>query len=161
MSNFLPNFVANFVASLALSNRRQLPRKRAIEICVPCCNIPRVVQITQAGRKLILEVEGWDKLWAFKSRLEVPQENIRSVRADPEVAKGLWKGIRAPGTHLPGVIIAGTYYQHGQRIFWDVKDPEKAIVIELSDERYNELIVEVEEPARTVREIQAMISRDR
>jgi len=78
-------------------------------------------------------------------------------RADPEVAKGLWKGIRAPGTHVPGVIIAGTYYKKGQRIFWDVKDPKKAIVIDLADERYNQLIVEVEDPSRSVQEIQGMI----
>jgi hypothetical protein len=118
-----------------------------------------MVHISSEGGKLMLAVEGWDKLWAFKSRLEIPQENIRSVRADPKVAKGLWKGIRAPGTHLPGVIIAGTYYQKGQRIFWDVKDPQKTIVIELSDERYNQLIVEVEDPTRAVLEIQGMISR--
>ena len=116
-----------------------------------------MVRITIEGAKLILEIEGWDKLWAFKSRLEISQANIRGVRADPEVAKGLWKGIRAPGTHVPGVIIAGTYYKKGQRVFWDVKDPKNAIVIDLADERYNQLIVEVEDPARAVQEIQGML----
>jgi len=117
-----------------------------------------VVTITNEADRLILEIEGWDKLWAFKSRLEIPLANITAVRADREVAHGLWKGIRAPGTHLPGVIIAGTYYQNGQRIFWDVKDPEKTIVIDLADERYNQLIVEVADPARTVQEIQLLIA---
>ena len=117
-----------------------------------------MVHITSEGGKLTLELEGWDRLWAFKSRLEIPQANIRGVRADPEVARGLWKGIRAPGTHVPGVIIAGTYYKKGQRVFWDVKDPQKAIVIDLADERYNQLIVEVEDPPRAVQQIQGMIS---
>jgi hypothetical protein len=38
-----------------------------------------------------------------------------------------------------------------------VKDPKKAIVIDLADERYNQLIVEVEDPSRAVQEIQGMI----
>lgn len=118
-----------------------------------------MVTITHEADRLILEIEGWDKLWAFKSCLEIPFANVTGVRADREVAHGLWKGIRAPGTHLPGVIIAGTYYQNGQRIFWDVKDPEKTIVIDLADERYNQLIVEVADPAAAVQQIQTLIAR--
>ena len=124
-------------------------------------NTGSVVNVSHQQDKLIFEIEGWDKLWAFKSRLEIPLENITSVRTDPEIAHGLWKGIRAPGTHLPGVIIAGTYYQNGQRVFWDVKDPEKTIVIDLADERYNQLIVEVADPAHTVQQIQAIMARSR
>jgi hypothetical protein len=48
-----------------------------------------------------------------------------------------------PGTNIPGLITAGTFYQDGKRIFWDVHNPENTIVISLHDERYNELIVEV------------------
>jgi hypothetical protein len=48
-----------------------------------------------------------------------------------------------PGSNIPGVLTAGTFYQDGQRVFWDVHNPDNTIVIELRDERYNELIVEV------------------
>jgi hypothetical protein len=113
-----------------------------------------VVNLTTENDKVVLEVQGWDKLWALKSRLEIPRANIRSVRADPTIARGWWKGIRAPGTHLPGVIIAGTFYQQGKRIFWDVRDPENTIVIELMDHRYDQLIVEVADPPAVVRKIQ-------
>src|SRR5215472_4108496 len=71
-------------------------------------------------------------------------------RADPEAARGWYHGIRLPGTNLPGVITAGTFYHDGQRVFWDVHDPENTIVIELHDDRYNELVVEVENPAQAV-----------
>jgi hypothetical protein len=118
-----------------------------------------MVRITSENDKLILEVQGWDKLWALKSRLEIPRSNIRGAHADPTIARGWWKGLRLPGTHLPGVIIAGTFYQHGKRIFWDVKDPEKTIVIELADNRYDELIVEVADPAAEVKRIRDAILR--
>jgi hypothetical protein len=51
------------------------------------------------------------------------------------------------GTHVPGVISAGRFYEHGQRIFWDVHHPERAIAILLRDERYGRLVIEVDDPA--------------
>jgi hypothetical protein len=51
-----------------------------------------------------------------------------------------------PGTNNLGVLTAGTFYQHGKRVFWDVHNPDNTVVIELKDERYNELIVEVADP---------------
>jgi hypothetical protein len=97
-----------------------------------------------------LRVRGADKLWAFKSSLEIPLAHIAGVRADADVARGWWHGIRMPGTNLPGVITAGTFYQDGNRVFWDVHDPEKTIVIDLHDERYNKLVVEVSDPQMAV-----------
>jgi hypothetical protein len=112
-----------------------------------------MVEITVSGESVVLNVKGLDKLWAFKSRLEIPLRNVRSVRADASVARGWWKGIRAPGTSIPGVIRAGTFYQDGKRVFWDVHDPEKTIVLDLHDERYDQLIVEVLDPEATVRDV--------
>ena len=55
---------------------------------------------------------------------------------------------------MPGVITAGTFYQEGERVFWDVHDPEKTVVIRLKDERYARLVIEVEDPLATVAAIQ-------
>ena len=105
----------------------------------------------------MLHVRGSDKLWALKSTLEIPLVHIASVRADPERARGWYHGIRMLGTNVPGVITAGTFYQDGKRIFWDVHHPEKTIVIDLHDDRYNELIVEVDDPAEVVKLIQSVL----
>jgi len=45
--------------------------------------------------------------------------------------------------------------EHG----WDVHDPEQTIIIELHDERYSELIVEVENPQMAVQQISAFLPR--
>ncbi|WP_210749607.1 hypothetical protein [Nocardia vermiculata] len=37
-----------------------------------------------------------------------------------------------------------------RKVFWDVKDPAKAVVIELADERYARLVVQVDDPSATV-----------
>jgi hypothetical protein len=113
-----------------------------------------LVDLSVAEGKLTLHVRGSDKLWAFKSSLEIPLVHIASVRADPEMAGGWWHGIRMPGTSVPGVITAGTFYQDGKRVFWDVHHPEKTIVIDLRDDRFNQLVVEVVDPEAAVRLIQ-------
>jgi hypothetical protein len=110
-----------------------------------------LVDLSIGEGKLTLHIRGADKLWAFTSTLEIPLVHIASVRADPEVARGWYHGIRMPGTNVPGVITAGTFYQDGKRVFWDVHHPEKTIVIDLHDERYNELVVEVDDPAAAMK----------
>ena len=112
------------------------------------------MDLSVAEGKLTLHVRGADKLWAFKSSLEIPLVHIAGVRADPQAARGWYHGIRLPGTNVPGVITAGTFYQDGKRVFWDVHDPEKTIVIDLPDERFNQLVVEVADPDAAIKLIQ-------
>jgi hypothetical protein len=116
-----------------------------------------MVDLSIAEGKLTLNVRGADQLWAFKSTLEIPLAHVAGVRADPEVARGWCHGIRLPGTNLPGVITAGTFYQDGERVFWDVHHPENTIVIDLHDERFNQLIVEVRDPLAAVSLIQSSL----
>ena len=108
-----------------------------------------MAKVSIDGDSLVVEIEGLDKLWALKSRLTIPLANIRGATADPGIIKDP-KGIRAPGTHVPGVITAGTFHIDGERVFWDVHDATKAVVIELTDQRYARLVIEVPDPQLTV-----------
>jgi hypothetical protein len=116
-----------------------------------------MAELTIADDTLTIEITGLDKLWSLKSRLEIPLAHVRGATADPGVAhdRGGWRG---PGTYVPGVLTAGTFHQDGDRVFWDVHDPAQAVVIELSDERYHRLIVQVEEPRRTAETINQAIA---
>ncbi|HXT16581.1 MAG TPA: hypothetical protein VN706_13165 [Gemmatimonadaceae bacterium] len=94
-----------------------------------------MVRVSVEGDRVVFEVEGWDKVWALKSRLDIPLEHVRSVRADPEPARGWWHGVRLPGSQIPGVLTAGTFYQKDGAVFYDVHDPDNTIVIELTAAR--------------------------
>ena len=115
------------------------------------------MDLSIAEGKLTLNIRGADKLWAFKSSLEIPLVHIAGVRADPETARGWYHGIRMPGTNVPGVITAGTFYQDGRRVFWDVHDPDKTVAVDLHDERYSQLIVEVADPDAAIKLIQSAL----
>lgn len=120
-----------------------------------------MVDISVDGEKAVFEVEGLDKLWSLRSRLEIPLAHIRSVRADPAVARGWYHGLRLLGTNVPGLLTAGMFHQNGENVFWDVHDPERTIVLELDHEFYGRLIIEVENPASAVALLESKIGSTR
>ncbi|MFZ0707379.1 MAG: hypothetical protein WAM71_17395 [Candidatus Korobacteraceae bacterium] len=119
-----------------------------------------MVDLDVSEGKLLVSVRGADKVWALKSSLEIPLEHITSIRTDPTIAKGWWHGLKSPGTHVPGVITAGTYYTRHQKTFWDIHNPDRAIVIELRDESYDRLVVEVADPESAIALIESVSGND-
>ena len=109
-----------------------------------------MVDVHVEGSTVTFEVRGLHKLWALKGRIEARRRQVAGARHDPSVARGCWKGWRMPGTHVPGLIIAGTFYLGGERVFWDVRDASRAVVVELDGHAYDRLVIEVEDPAAVV-----------
>jgi hypothetical protein len=117
-----------------------------------------MVTVTVQGDRVRFEVEGWDKLWALRSHLEIPLEHILAGRADPEPARGWWHGLRLPGTQIPGLLTAGSFYQSEGFVFFDVHDPERTVVIDLDHEHYKRLVIEVEDPTDVVRTLRTAMA---
>ncbi len=117
-----------------------------------------MVRVSKHGDRVRFEVEGWDKLWALKSHLEIPSAHIRSARIDPEPARGWWHGLKLPGTSIPGLLTAGTFYQSDGAVFYDVHDPERTVVLELDHEDYRRLVIEVEDPPAVVAMLSSLIT---
>ena len=44
-------------------------------------------------------------------------------------------------------------------MFWDVRDPDSAIIVSLDHERYKKLIIQVADPAASAAMLQAAIER--
>ena len=112
-----------------------------------------MVTIKIDGDKAIFEVQGWDKLWSLRSRLEIPLAHIKGARIDPAPAMGWFQGLKLAGTDIPNIFRAGTFYQQGGLVFWDVHEPKNTIVIDLDHERYKKLIIQVENPEHEVNKI--------
>src|SRR5687767_12386778 len=105
---------------------------------------------------LEVTLSGWDKVWALKGGLSIPLEHVIGAEANP--ALGGYAGFRLPGTHWPGAITAGTYRKDGKWWFWNVRKRKRVILISLRDERYDHLVLEVDEPAATAAAINNAIA---
>lgn len=108
-----------------------------------------MVTIEKQNDNFLFEINGLHKLWALKSSLTIPAEHI--VNAYPNEQNLNWMlALRMPGTHIPGIITAGTYILKDGTIFCDVVNHSKSIAIELKDEFYKKLIIEVENPESAI-----------
>lgn len=116
-----------------------------------------MAEISIENDALIVSIKGVHKLYTFKNRIEVPMRNVRGATVDPGIAKD-WKGIRAPGTHIPGLVIGGSFFSDGERTFWDVTDESLAVVIALGNEEYDRLVIGVDEPRKAVETINAAVA---
>lgn len=109
-----------------------------------------MVSVKRNYDSVIFEVKGWDKVFTFKSSLEIPIEHIVAVYADPNIEMNFLDSIRLLGTSIPNIFRAGTFYQQNEIIFWDVRNTENVIVIELEHEHFKKLVIEVENPAEAI-----------
>jgi hypothetical protein len=112
-----------------------------------------MVSIEKQDDHFIFEIKGLHKLWALKSQLSIPAIHI--VNAYPATEKDThFFGLRMPGTQIPGIITAGTYLVDDGSIFCDIVHPSKTIVVELQDEHYKKLVIEVEDPEQAIELLQ-------
>lgn len=117
-----------------------------------------MARVSVSDDLLTVDLQGLHQLWAFKRRIRVPLAHVRGATADPGIVHEP-KGVRAPGLHVPGAAVIGTFRREGERHFWDVRSGVHAVVIELADETYDRLIIDVEHPRSTVDRINHALSR--
>src|SRR4051794_41189497 len=104
------------------------------------------VEIT--GDQLVVTMRGLDRLWSLRRRVVVPLVHVRGATADPGVTRAS-AGIRAPGTHLPRVITAGTYFKDGDRTLWNLRASQQPVVVELTGEHFTRLVLGVDDAPAT------------
>lgn len=108
-----------------------------------------MVTLTVTDDEFIFKIKGLHKIWAFKNKIEIPKENIIHAYQNEEELNSS-SGFRIPGTYIPYLITAGTFYRKGNRNFWDIMNKKNTIIVELKDNYYNKLFVEVENPEETM-----------
>lgn len=115
-----------------------------------------MVEIIFENQNLVLTVKGLHKLWALKSGLKIPFSHVKQARLNNgELSRP--KGWKSSGTYIPGIISAGTFRARGEKVFWDVVHKAKTIIIDLENDSYRQIVVEVENPEKEVNRINGMI----
>jgi len=108
-----------------------------------------MVEITREGRNVRFEVLGLHKIWALKSNLIIPRDHIVKAYRNADEVTGL-SGIRAWGTSIPFLFLAGTIFTNEGVVFCDVFDKKNTVIVTLRYEYYNKLIIEVEHPDEAI-----------
>lgn len=120
-----------------------------------------MVEVSIQEHRVAFEVKGADQLWSLRSRLEIPITHIKSAHVDTNPAMGWFQGFKVAGTDVPNIFRAGTFYQDGGLVFWDVSHPDHTIVIDLDHEKFQKLVIEVANPEDTAALINDAVSKVR
>jgi hypothetical protein len=103
------------------------------------------MNISIMDKKLSIEMEWFEQLWAvsLSKTFVIPLEHIE--RVSTENPTSTWTEIRALGTSIPGVIKAGTYYTGNSKEFWYVTRDKDYLVLDLTDELYQKVVLTVDQ----------------
>ncbi|MBC7825719.1 MAG: hypothetical protein H7126_18010 [Candidatus Parcubacteria bacterium] len=103
------------------------------------------MQLSINHDRLRIDLNAWERILAFffNQTLEIPLNHIHQATVEkPETD---WKEVRLPGTFLPGVIKAGTYYTSRGREFWVVNRDGDCLTLELENEFYKKIVLTIEQ----------------
>lgn len=104
------------------------------------------------GEAVVVEPVGILKLLALSSGLRLPVEHVTAAFQVDRPQERYRPGMRLPGTWLPG-LLAGTFQGPEGRSFWVVGRGDTSVRLDVADERYDYVVVDVEDPAQALREI--------
>ncbi|MBM7544271.1 hypothetical protein JOC59_000988 [Weissella beninensis] len=107
-------------------------------------------------QNLLVVPQGLSKLAALKNKIVVPIEHVVGAKIEPAILNES-KGLRAPGTALPGYYWAGNFRKHGTESFFNINKGNTPVVIQLKNEKYTRLIIGVADPENLV----ALINNNR
>ncbi len=106
--------------------------------------------LRREGGEIVLKLNDLEKAGALHGDIRVPASSVRAVRVTLMPFREL-RGLRWPGTGLPGVIALGTWRWGGGRDFAAVYRGGPAVVVELDGAAgYDRLIVSAHDAADVV-----------
>jgi hypothetical protein len=90
--------------------------------------------------ELVLALSSLEQVEGLHGPIRVPVSSVREVRSVDDAWAEL-RGLRAPGTGIPGVIAVGTRRGSGIKDFAVVHGRGPAVVVELEGAGYDRLVV--------------------
>ena len=118
------------------------------------------IKLSTGPQTVHVRLGGIEGVLAVKRRLAIPTQLITGVEAIDRTAippgEGTW--LRAPGTHIPGLVRHGSYGQPPHREFWAVFRPKRVLVLAIRDWEYTRVVLGISDPDLHASAISAAIA---
>ena len=110
------------------------------------------------GADLVIRLSGLEKLGAFRGDVRVPLSAVTAIRVSEDPWSEL-RGIRAPGTGLPGVISLCTRRGKGVRDFAAVYGRGEGLVVEAEGADFDRLVISCKGAAEKAEMVEQAVTR--
>ena len=102
-----------------------------------------MAQIHLADGMFTLALSRAEKIQAFHSDISVPLENVVSVEPTTDIWSHI-RGVRAPGTGVPRIVLLATMRFKGGREFCALYFGKPGVIVTLSQAKFARLLVSTE-----------------
>jgi len=99
-----------------------------------------MARLVEDAHELKVEMSRFERIGSFHSPFSVPLANVISVRATTDAWNEL-RGVRAPGTGIPGVIMLGTCRGAFGKDFCSVRGHGPGVVIDLTESEFARVVI--------------------
>ena len=121
------------------------------------------VRVETSSEVLDVFVDGADRYWGFRSRLEIPMSRVtgaRVVDADEAKADVTW---RTGGLGFPGVALVGHFRgREARKQWWRVYRADRVVVIDLTpDSQFDRIVLQIDDPEAVADAVNGARTTDR
>jgi hypothetical protein len=120
-----------------------------------------VAHVALEGDHILIALRAMEKVLSLHGNMTVPLRHVSAVKTDPPDYASR-QGIRL-GPSIPGAS-QGTFITPEGKVFFSYRDARRCITLELRDERYVRIVVEIdpaEDPSRVKAEIESALRSER
>jgi hypothetical protein len=104
-----------------------------------------LAQLVVTADAVTVTLSALEKIAALHGDLSVPRAAVVTAWTAPDGSSEI-QGLRMPGTGLRGVIMAGTWRSKARVTFAVCHGRRPAVVLELAGQRYDRIVVTVDQP---------------
>lgn len=105
--------------------------------------------LTTNKDSLRVELHGREQFWALRAKVDIPKSSIKDIRYEPTFKDWRKWEVRIPGTAVPRLLFAGSYWTEEGWDFLYIKKPRglikptvnSVLVVETDQNRYKRVIV--------------------
>jgi len=116
------------------------------------------VDVTIRGADLCVRFSGWDAFWTFHRGPTIPLAHVTGARVGARNVEVRTVSFRLFGTGVPRRALAGLMRSRGGgRQLWAVYRRPDVLVVDLVEERWQRLVLQVDDPAAAAAAIDAAI----
>ena len=93
-----------------------------------------MARVIREGNELVLQLSFWEKLGAINTSPRTSIESVEKIEFEDELwGSSTLRGVRAPGTAIPYVVLLGTLRGRGYKDFVAMTGRGEGVVITLSE----------------------------
>jgi hypothetical protein len=120
-----------------------------------------VAELQVEGDELVLHMTTLEKAEGFHGDIRVPLSSVRAVRTEPTAwSQRVLRGMRAPGTGMPKVVMVGTRRGDFGKDFAAVHGTGPAVVVDMVGAEYHRFVVTADDAGAVAVRLRAATGGD-